>query len=204
MTDISNYVGGVYYINLDKRTDRLEQIKSELVKMNISGTRFCGIAHKMGIVGCGYSHLTVLKNARSLGLKNVLIFEDDFEFLVSKTDFENQIGDFFRSSLPYDVLMLSYNIQQAQPFNGLVQRVYDAQSASGYIVNSSFYDRLIDLYETHIPLLEQNGMHWIHANDQCWKLLQGDASTWYAFNIRIGRQRASYSDNSLKFMDYGV
>jgi GR25 family glycosyltransferase involved in LPS biosynthesis len=202
--NISKYVGGVYYINLDKRVDRLGQIQSELVKMDISGARFCGITHAAGIVGCGYSHLTVLKNARSLGLKNVLILEDDFEFLVSKSDFEKAVSDFFGLGIHYDVLMLSYNIQRAQPFNGIVQRVYEAQTASGYIVNSAFYDRLIDLYERHIPLLEQTGMHWIHANDQIWKQLQGDASAWYAFNTRLGRQRASYSDNSLQFMDYGV
>jgi GR25 family glycosyltransferase involved in LPS biosynthesis len=158
----------------------------------------------VGIVGCGYSHLAVLKAARSLGLKNVLILEDDFEFLVSKSDFQKALSDFFALDIHYDVLMLSYNIQRAQPFNGIVQRVYEAQTASGYIVNSAFYDRLIDLYETHIPLLEQTGMHWIHANDQIWKQLQGDASAWYAFNTRLGRQRASYSDNSLQFMDYGV
>ena len=104
MTDfvfnISNYVGGIYYINLDKRLDRLEQIQSELVKMDISGVRFCAINHINGIVGCGYSHLAVLKTARSLGLKNVLILEDDFEFLVSKSEFQQALVDFFESKIP--------------------------------------------------------------------------------------------------------
>ena len=80
----------------------------------------------------------------------------------------------------------------------------NAQTASGYIVNESMYDRLIALYETNIPLLEQSKKHWIYANDQIWKQLQGSNSEWFATTVRIGKQRASYSDNAQSFQDYGV
>jgi GR25 family glycosyltransferase involved in LPS biosynthesis len=202
--NISKYIDAVYFINLDRRVDRLIEIQTELAKMDISGIRFSAFPHNKGHVGCGYSHLEVLKIARERKLKNVLIFEDDFEFLVSKTQFQKEIKDFFESEIPYDVLMLSYNIKRAEPFNSIVQRVYEAQTSSGYIVNSSFYDCLIDLYETYIPLLEQTGMHWIYAIDQIWKQFQGDVSAWYAFNCRLGRQRESYSDNERGYTNYGV
>jgi GR25 family glycosyltransferase involved in LPS biosynthesis len=202
--NISKYIDAVYFINLDRRIDRLIEIQNELAKMDISGIRFPAISYENGHIGCGYSHLEVLKIARERKLKNVLIFEDDFKFLVSKSQFQKEINDFFESKLDYDVLMLSYNIKCAEPFNSIVQRVYDAQTTSGYIVNSSFYDCLIDLYERHMPLLEQTGMHWIYAIDQIWKQFQGDVSGWYAFNIRIGCQRESYSDNERGYTNYGV
>ena len=198
-------IDAIYYINLDKRTDRLAEICSELDKMDLSGgIRFPAIPHSNGIVGCGYSHLEVLRIARKRKLRNVLIFEDDFEFLISKEEFQAFLRDFFTSGQPFDVLMLSYSLHNAKPWNSLVQRVYFAQTASGYLVNETMFDRLIELYETNIPILEQTGKHWIYANDIIWKSLQGDNSLWFATNTRIGRQRASFSDNSQQFCDYGI
>ena len=153
-------IDAIYYINLDKRTDRLAEICSELEKMDLSGgIRFPAIPHSNGIVGCGYSHLEVLRIARKRKLRNVLIFEDDFQFLISKEEFHEILREFFMSNIQYDVLMLSYNLHKAEPYNSLVQRVMFAQTASGYLVNETMFDRLIELYETSIPLLEQTGKH---------------------------------------------
>ena len=199
-----NNFGGIYYINLDRRTDRRTEIEAEFAKMDISGVRFSAIATRPGIIGCGLSHLTILKEAREKKLKNVLIFEDDFEFLVDKWAFWGQIKEFYEMNIEYDVLMLSYMLNKATKVNDLIQRVYDVQTTSGYIVNASMYDRLIDLYEENFPLLESTGKHWIYAIDQIWKKLQGDASNWYAFNTRIGKQRPSMCDNGYEpqFNDY--
>lgn len=196
------HLGGVFYINLDRRADRRREIEGELVSMGISGERFAGIAATPGIVGCGLSHLAVLRLARDRGLKNVLIFEDDFQFLVSKEQFWSHVGAFFERGIPYDVLMLSYNIQASQPIDDLIMRVEAADTASAYIVNACFYDSLIELYEEAMPLLVATGKHWIWANDQIWKRVQ-PTSRWFAFTSRSGRQRGSYSDNSLQYMDRG-
>ena len=91
--DMDNF-GGVFYINLEKRKDRLLQIENELTTYDLPFERFEAIEMKPGIVGCGYSHLAVLKEARERGLPNVLIFEDDFEFIVDKTEFWSQINRF--------------------------------------------------------------------------------------------------------------
>jgi len=199
----SEHFGGVYYINLAKRTDRRLLMENELNMIGISGERFEGIELSPGIVGCGYSHLAVLKEARDRGLENVLIFEDDFEFIVDKSVFWAQVNSFFERRIPYDVLMFSYNIEKSRPFNDLVFKVEAATTASAYVVNSYFYDALIELYETNLPILKSTGRHWIYANDQIWKRLQPTAQ-WYAFNTRLGRQRGSFSDNSLEYMDRGV
>lgn len=197
------HFGGVYFINLAKRVDRKIQIEKELESVDLVGERFEAIEHSPGIVGCGYSHLAVLKLARDCGLENVLIFEDDFEFLVDKDVFWSNINQFFEKHLPYDVLMFSYNIEKMRPVDDLIFKVDATTTASAYVVHSYFYDTLIELYETYLPLLKSTGKHWIYANDQIWKKLQPTAA-WYAFNVRLGRQRGSYSDNSLEYMDRGV
>jgi len=201
----NHFLDGVFYINLHRRPDRRVLIESELGLIGLSGERFEGIekAGYPGIVGCGLSHLAVLKMARERGLKNVLIFEDDFEFLVSKEEFWKHIDALFKSGMRYDVVMLSYLLEDANIHNDLLYKVNKATTASGYIVSSYFYDSLIELYETNLPLLETTGEHWIYANDQIWKELQPQ-SQWFAFCTRLGRQRGSYSDNSLEYMDRGV
>jgi glycosyl transferase family 25 len=197
------HFGGVFYINLDKRKDRRVEIEKELTTIGLSGERFEALERSPGIVGCGYSHLSVLVEARNRGLPNVLIFEDDFEFLVNKKDFWSHINKFFEMRIPYDVLMFSYNIEKSTPFNDLIFKIDAATTASAYVVNSYFYDSIIELYENNLPLLITTGQHWKYANDQIWKTLQPSAR-WYGFNTRLGRQRGSYSDNSLEYMDRGV
>ena len=200
---MSAHIDGVFFINLDRRVDRLAEISEELSLMGIEGERFSAVDRSPGILGCGLSHLSVLKLARERGYRNVLIFEDDFTFLVSKQVFWRQIRMFFDTIVDYDVVMLSYNAEESMNHNELCFRVLSASTASGYIVNSRFFDALIRLYEEAMPLLESTGKHWIYANDQVWKRLQPDAK-WYGFCLRLGKQRRSYSDNSLQVMDFGL
>jgi glycosyl transferase family 25 len=193
--------GGVYVINLDRRPDRLDEFTVEMEKIGLPFKRFAAIDRKSGILGCGLSHLAVLKEARDLGLKNVLIFEDDFSFAVGKEEFWEKMADL--SGTEFDVCMLGYALQHYRAHNTLLVKVLEAQTASAYIVNQCFYDTLIALYEEAMPLLEKTGRHWDYANDQVWKRLQPGAN-WFAFKERMGWQRASWSDNSNSFTDYRI
>ncbi len=197
-------INKIIYINLDKRTDRKEQIEKELNSFNLQYTRYSAIHHNSGIVGCGYSHLNVLKIAKEENLKNVLILEDDFTFLVSKEEFENELDKFFKFvGDDYDVCMISYNLNEGKsiPNIDFLGSIISAQTASGYIVNNRYFDKLIELYEKYIPILESTGQHWIYANDQIWKTLQKQ-DKWYYFIKRIGKQRSGYSDNTQSYVDY--
>jgi GR25 family glycosyltransferase involved in LPS biosynthesis len=202
---MSHNIDKIFYINLDKRPDRRNEIEQELNTMELPYERFPAIHNSNGIVGCGYSHLSVLKIARDRGYKNVLIFEDDFVFLVSKTELEMHLEQLFNSFNEFDVCFLSYNCNNFEdiPSNAFIKRVLDSQTASGYIVNEKCYSKLIDLYETFIPLLEETGQHWNYANDICWKSLQKQ-DMWICFDKRMGKQRAGYSDNVGAFTDHGV
>jgi glycosyl transferase family 25 len=66
---MSHTIDKIVYINLDKRPDRKEEIENELNSFDLKYIRYKAIEHDMGIVGCGYSHLNVLKMAKALNLK---------------------------------------------------------------------------------------------------------------------------------------
>ena len=192
----------IFYINLDKRTDRREEIESDLKKYGLEAERYSAVhTPNAGIVGCGYSHLNVLKLTKERGYKNVLILEDDFEFIVSPEEFEESLNQFFESTPDYDVCMLAYIVQEAAeiPGNTVVGRVLNGQTAAGYIVNGKYLDVLIELYEWAIPLLEQTNEHWNYANDHVWKRLQ-PKDNWVYMLKRLGKQRDSYSDNKMCYV----
>ncbi len=203
---MSKNIGKIIYINLEHRKDRKEQIENELETMSLkqNSERFEAIQKKPGIVGCGYSHLAVLKLAKEQNYENVLILEDDFQFLANKEDLEFELTRFFETVKEFDVCMLAYNVNEWQDTEfSFLKKGINVQTASAYIVHKRFYDSLIHLYEEAIPTLERTGIHWIYANDQIWKQIQ-PANAWYCFSRRLGRQRPSYSDNSETFQDYGI
>lgn len=198
-----NYIHHAFYINLDRREDRRNAFEEECKRMELTVERFPAFAKTPGMVGCHLSHLTVLKKAREMNYPNVLIFEDDFQFLVDKETFNNQLDAFFKSEIDYDVLFLSYYVTQSEPLNEIVSRTTDVQTASGYIVNQKFYDTLIENLEHNYKLLETTGRHWLYLNDQCWKSLQKTNRFLY-FNLRLGKQRGSLSDLTGAYADYGI
>jgi hypothetical protein len=192
----------IVYINLDHRPDRRAEVEGELASVGLSGERFPAILRKPGIVGCGLSHIGVLEKAKEEGWENVLILEDDFYFVVDKETVTREISAFFALEIPYDVVMLSYGYDVSAPFNNVVDRAVNAQTASGYLVHRSFYDTLLHNLKEGSAQLIATGRHWDYANDQYWKRLQ-PITNWYCFKTRLGKQRPSYSDISEKFVHYG-
>ena len=202
---MSENISKVIYINLNKRTDRKEKIEKELNDFGLDYERFEAIETPIpgfGTVGGGLSHLAVLKLAKERNYENVLILEDDFTFLVSKEEFQYQLTEFFKLKLDYDTCFLAYNLFKSESLeNGIVNKILDNQTASGYIVHKKCYDKLINVYEYAMPLLAQTRAHWIYSNDMIWKQFQ-EKDNWYYFIKRIGKQSAGYSDNSGIYTDY--
>jgi GR25 family glycosyltransferase involved in LPS biosynthesis len=184
-------IDNIFYINLDHRADRRSEIENELDAKRLSYERFTAVRHEtIGGVGCGRSHVGVLKLAKERGYKRILVLEDDFMFTTESLDIINKLDD-----VAFDVCLLSCNLLDSvesseYPF---LLRVLDAQTTSGYIINSHYYDKLIKVFEDAIPKFEETNHHWLYAIDIAWKVLQ-KCDTWYCFNPRIGRQRPSYSD----------
>ena len=204
---MSEYIDKIIYINLEKRNDRKTQIENELKLFEIDAERYNAIENKTGIIGCTESHLNILKLAKERNYKNILILEDDFTFIVSKKDFEDNLRQFFESKagLDYDVCMISYYIIKHEELKEykFINKIIEAQTASGYLVNCKYYDKLINILEYGLEFLIKTGEHWNYANDQIWKKLQ-PKDNWYYFTTRLGKQRPSYSDTANCFSDYSV
>ena len=197
------HIDKIIYINLEHRVDKKIQIEQELINFNLKFERFNGIYQPENVIGCSKSHLQVLHLAKKQGYKNILILEDDFMFIISKEIFYKNISLLFDSNVEFDICMLSYNLMKGEtciqyPF---LIKALDVQTASGYIVNENFYDKLIEIYERSVPLLESTGQHWNYANDLVWKSLQ-PISNWYCFSERIGIQRPGINDNGGRYVDY--
>ena len=189
-----------FYINLDRRTDRRVQVEQEFKEKEIEVERFSAIECTPPTIGCNLSHIEVLRLARERGYPSVMIFEDDFQFVISKEEWDAQIAQLPET---YDVVMMSYNTIQPSPYNDVFDRVQGAQTTSGYIVHSRFYDKLIAQWEEGVELFKQNpDLHWVYLLDQYWKPLQ-PVSDWFAFKTRIGIQRAGFSDLAGGFVEYG-
>lgn len=204
---IHQYINHIFVINLDHRTDRLTEFAEQMKSMSIDFERYSAINYPYpdGTVGCGYSHLNVIKLAKNRGYLNVLIFEDDFSFLINQNEFEQIVEQIFQSKVDFDVIFFAYNLKEwhqssEYPFLNIVN---NSSTASCYLVNHSCYDKLIELYEYHLPILKATKIHWVHSTDVCWKELMSN-NKWFATTIRVGYQRASYSDNSGNFADYQV
>ena len=135
---MSENISKVIYINLNKRTDRKEKIEKELNDFGLDYERFEAIETPIpgfGTVGCGLSHLAVLKLAKERNYENVLILEDDFTFLVSKEEFQYQLTEFFKLKLDYDTCFLAYNLFKSESLeNGIVNKILDTRRVSFFVV----------------------------------------------------------------------
>lgn len=199
-----NPIDKIIYINLDKRIDRKNEIEGELKKIGIDDyIRFPAIENKNGALGCSKSNLECVKLAKQNGYKNVLILEDDFTLLVSKEQFYEEMNKLFSPNVNFDVCLLAYNThylhESEYPF---LYKILDAQTTAGYIVNSSYYDTLIDTWEKAVAMFELTDDTQKYTCDQSWKPLQRK-DNWYCFKNRIGKQRPSHSDIQGGFIDLG-
>ena len=114
----------IYYINLDKRIDRKQLFEKEIEKYELPRNkieRFPAIFNKIGMIGCNESHLAILKLALKNKYENILVFEDDFEFLVSKDKFYELLNDFFlKYQYDYDVCFLQYSLVEIEDKDDLI------------------------------------------------------------------------------------
>lgn len=178
----------VHYINLTRRPDRKEQMERELHTWGLIAQRYEAIdMPTKPELGCTLSHIGALSQSTA---DYCLIFEDDFEFVQDPHPMLKYLATEFHD---WDVVMLSSNIREAEPFNDRLIRVRYAWTASGYLIKKAYIPTLIACFKssTTEPL------------DVLWRSLQ-QRDRWYACVPKIGKQRASFSDIQGQFVDYGV
>ena len=189
----------IYYINLEHRTDKRQHIETNVL-LYFDGThlakritRFSAIINENGAIGCSLSHLEVARKAKTTRARYYLVFEDDFEFMISKEEFQEWIISLFSTpQLDFKVVMLAYNALQKEPYSDILYKTNNAQTTAGFIVNCAYIDELIACWEYGILKFLETREHWKWACDQCWKVLQKEK--WFIAAIRIGKQKPGISD----------
>ena len=93
----------IYYINLDKREDRNEEILEELHRMEVPESKIKRISGvykpKQGDLGCSLSHLNIMREFNDSEYKNCIVLEDDFTFKNNLDELNSIFNKFFDSGL---------------------------------------------------------------------------------------------------------
>jgi len=208
----------IFYINLDHRKDRKNEIENEL-NIHLTHSHYTKKVERFnavkcssgftGAIGCSMSHLAILKIVKARNYKYIIVFEDDFQFLIDKDELYDLVDQVFeqvfaQSSTPaldFKVIMLSYNALQRTSLdnNDILDSTTNSQTTAGYLLNCKYIDLLIENYTQGIELFNKTREHWNYAIDQYWKKEQKDK--WFIFKKRIGKQRAGYSDIGRQYSD---
>jgi len=194
---LCEYIDKIIYINLDKRTDRRVQLENELKLFPAEKVqRFSAVEDRsLGGLGCTKSHIAVLELAKENNWNTILILEDDMVW--NKTN--NSISDLVKLlNNPYDVILLGCT---EAFYNTSTFRVYSALTSVGYVINSSYYDTLINNFKQSHDLLYQTRCYPVFALDQYWRRLQSD-DNWYLLKPSLCIQKPGYSDIVNKFIKY--
>jgi len=197
------FLDKVIYINLDHRQDRRDNMERFFQEGSIPSekiVRFSAIKHDIGMVGCGQSHIGVLKMAKDNGWGNVLVLEDDIEWINFQEDYLKL--ETLVSSQTWDVCMLTGRYLDVQD-----SKVTMALHTNAYIVARHYIPVLLDNFITgQTNLLKPYKLSFqkinmknrimadhIHHIDVYWCKLQKQ-DTWICMNPHMCSQIASYSD----------
>ena len=193
------------YINLDHRTDRLEHVIGELDKIGIKETaeRFPAVRMEKGNVGCTLSHIRCIDLAKSRGWPHVFICEDDITFTDPATFLES-LHKFSQSNVVWDVIVIGgNNCPPFDPISSAYARVYNIQTTTGYIVNSNYYDILLNNFKEGLSkLMREPEKKKQYSLDIYWKTLQ-PSGLWYMITPPTVIQYYDYSDIEEKVVEYG-
>ncbi len=138
----------IYCINLDSRPDRWELVQKEFAKADILDLveRFPAIEIPDNpSKGNHLSHAACIRMAKESGARNVLIFEDDLEWLDDPLVLKRAIHQ-----LPedWDLFYLGVNIERpAFQVDYHIAKLTFAYSTHAYAINSNMFDLLIELNE---------------------------------------------------------
>ncbi len=195
----------IYYINCEHRTDRRAHIEKVLQELNTDITKVSRInaiyLKDSGALGCAKSHLIALNDAKLNKYNNCLILEDDF--MLNDVDIFNiNVERFFTDVKEWDLVMLSANLFQSELTQyGYINKVLNAQTTSGYAVNSNFINNIIEVFEESVVNIELGNITGAYSIDQNWKKIQRD-NKWFAFSPLLGKQLDDWSDIEKRYVSY--
>ena len=156
-TNISEGFTDGYIINLDHRTDRLNNIITQFKDLNIDLFKTSAIYNEFGWKGCGLSHISIIKMAKEKDMPYVIIIEDDCKPIERFNEIWPKIQDWLDKNLDkWDIYAggnryYSYHPNEKDTIipickiNNEIKLYYTKfVSAQFYIINESAYDIMIE------------------------------------------------------------
>jgi glycosyl transferase family 25 len=192
------------YINLNERTDRLQHVKEEMVKLGVhKPTRIVATKHEVGAIGCVKSHIRAIEYAISKGWEQVFVCEDDITFLDPITLRENAKKFALSMEQEWDVLIIGGNC--CPPYTQVDPhwcQIYNCQTTTGYIVRQHYYSELLNNFREGLRhLLAERAETRKYALDMYWKRLQ-QRDKWFILVPLTVTQYENYSDIEKRQTNY--
>jgi len=200
-------INKIIYINMDSRLDRRKEIEEQFERAGIQSEqiiRFSGIRHPTSPnAGCNMSHAAALKLAYDLNLQNVLILEDDFDFIEDVEFVNNSLTKFFHetSGIPWNAVLLAFGNQESGDFTDTISYCLKAKNAAGYLVHRRHMIELSNTIQEAVEPMATTGMHWIYQNDIVWQKCMAKGN-WFHFKKRLGFQRLGFSNLAGQVVDH--
>lgn len=204
----------IFYINLDKRNDRKIRIENEISKIDPNlkkTTRISGIEYNgpfvnndhrnKGAIGCSLAHIEVLKKCIENNYDNVLILEDDFEFIVDINTFNEYLEHFYTNISDYYMIMLNTghnsNNFRYSIIDEKINKVILSELCGGNILNKQIFKSLLDDVKYHTNILINTGIRVGNVFDNVIYKYHGNDGKSYTFNnntFKIAKQIGGFSN----------
>jgi GR25 family glycosyltransferase involved in LPS biosynthesis len=210
---LNEYFDKIYCINLDRRTDRWEECQKIFSKHGLEVERFSAIDGSKENYGLGYpydnelagaiSHTKVIEKARELKLKNVLILEDDVDFI---GDLEKLFTEFIKETPQnWDGLLFGGNhVGGGMMVTKNLMKVNRSYALHSYGLNFKVFNETIGYMNSRIQNVIDNGKEVIKTSVAA-DFFMADLhriNNWYCFRPHLAWQRTGFSDIQNTVMDY--
>lgn len=187
----------VLVINLDESSDRLLRMRPMLERFfseQIPVHRLHALRRKSGALGCLLSHVAAL--CHGIQDENLLILEDDFEFVVSPEQLNIRLKE-VRESFDdrWDVVVFGQYCTDWARVSGTshLMRLFHNTTTSGYLINHKYIPTLLQLWTQHAAKVTgKKQLSHLENCDQVWTSLQ-ENDTWLGFTQPLGQQTVSKS-----------
>ena len=192
--DINNFFSGIYCINLKSRPDRWQLAQREFEKLNMDVERFSAIIDEYPPRGCLKSHIALLEQHQKNGGGNILIFEDDVEFIDEPKDIVEKSLEEINNLKRRDMLYLGGNI--LKPFYQKTDHLAfltHCQSTHAYSINGESIDTVLEALK--------NEDYFI---DVLYSTKIIPWSICYITIPMVAIQRSDYSDIEKRKMTYDI
>jgi len=200
-----DYFDQIYYINLQNRPERRENILCQLKSINVNFDKVTYIkACYMPMspqIGCAISHMRALQDAVLNKYDKVLILEDDFQFTVGADKLVSYFKILDKEFPDWDVIQFSTINSKTNPTRvGGINRVIKADTTAGYGIKAKNITPLFNIFKGCLNpnnLVKTNN----YAIDVAWQYLQPKLN-WLIFEPNIGKQNESFVSDIENYRRY--